>query len=171
MFAGSNFQFKNLLQLSFDFNSMHEKCYVECFAFINPLEFKHQVCLESWQLVVEVNANSYEDGVNIYHSQVLNIIILKFNSPVMLNLMGNIFPYCPAVGAIWRINSSNIDLPGNQCWICHWECLYCDLSREIQWNIAWALWKSPGLRPQDFPWAQAIFHCISLLLSQYRYIK
>ena len=26
-----------------------------------------------------------------------------------------------------------------QCWNCNWECLYCDLSREIRWNIAWAL--------------------------------
>ena len=25
--------------------------------------------------------------------------------------MGNIFPYCPAVGAIRKINSSSIDLP------------------------------------------------------------
>ena len=46
------------------------------------------------------------------HSQVLNIIILKFNPPVLLNLLGNIFPYCPAVGPIRRINSYNIDLPG-----------------------------------------------------------
>ena len=46
------------------------------------------------------------------HSQLLNIIILKFYPPVLLNQLGNIFLYCPAVGAIRRINSSNIDLPG-----------------------------------------------------------
>ena len=57
----------------------------------------------------------------------------------------------------------------SECWICNWECLYCDSSQEIRWNIAWALRKSLGLWIQDFPWAQAIFHCISLLLSQYRY--
>ena len=45
------------------------------------------------------------------HSQLLNIIILKFKSPVLLNLLGNIFRYCPAVGAVQRINPSNIDLP------------------------------------------------------------
>ena len=27
------------------------------------------------------------------HSQLLNIIILKFNSPILLNQLGNIFPY------------------------------------------------------------------------------
>ena len=49
---------------------------------------------------------------NIHHSQLLNTIILKFTSPVLLNLLGNIFPYCPAVEAILIINSSSIDLPG-----------------------------------------------------------
>ena len=43
---------------------------------------------------------------------ILNIIILKFTSPVMLNLLGNIFPYCPAVESIQRINSSSINLTG-----------------------------------------------------------
>ena len=32
----------------------------------------------------------------IAHSQLLNIIILKFNCPVLLDLLGNIFSYCPA---------------------------------------------------------------------------
>ena len=49
--------------------------------------------------------------INIY-SQLLSIIILKFNSSALLNLSGNIFPYCPAVGAIRRTNFFNIDLPG-----------------------------------------------------------
>ena len=44
------------------------------------------------------------------HSQLLNVIILKFNSQALLNLLGNIFPYCPAVKAIRRTNSSSIDL-------------------------------------------------------------
>ena len=48
-----------------------------------------------------------------------------------------------------------------------WEWLYCDSSRGIRWNIAWALGKSLGLRPRDFPRAQAIFHRIPLLSSQY----
>ena len=51
-------------------------------------------------------------GFDVIHSQLLNVIILKINSLVLLNLLGNIFPYCPAVGAIRRINSSNIDLQG-----------------------------------------------------------
>ena len=58
---------------------------------------------------------------------------------------------------------------GDQYWNCTWECLYCDSSRDIRWNIASALGKSLGLCPRDFPWAQAIFHSISLLFSQYRY--
>ena len=48
-----------------------------------------------------------------------------------------------------------------------WEWLYCDSSRGIRWNIAWALGKSLGLRPRDFPRAQAIFHRIPRLESQY----
>ena len=83
------------------------------------------------------------------HSQLLNIIILKLNSSVLLNLLGNIFPYCPAVRAKRRINSSNICLQEGQCWSCNWECLNCDSSRDIRWNIAWALGKSLGLRPWD----------------------
>ena len=53
------------------------------------------------------------------HSQLLKIIILKSNSPVLLNLPGNIFPYCPAVRAIRKINSSNIHLQEGQCWSCN----------------------------------------------------
>ena len=63
------------------------------------------------------------------YSQLLNIKILKFNSPVLLNLLSNNFPYCPAVGAIRRINSSNIDLPGRS--ILESVCLYSDSSQEI----------------------------------------
>ena len=51
----------------------------------------------------------------------------------------------------------------------NWECLYYDSSWDIRWNIAWALRKSLGLRPSNFPRAQAISHRISLLLSSYRY--
>ena len=46
------------------------------------------------------------------HSQLLNIIVLKFNSPILIILLGSIFPYCPAVKAIRRINSSSIDITG-----------------------------------------------------------
>ena len=56
-----------------------------------------------------------------------------------------------------------------QCWSCNWECLYCDLSRDIWWNIAWALGKSLGFQPRNFPRAQAIFPCISLLSLQYKF--
>ena len=51
----------------------------------------------------------------------------------------------------------------------NWEWLYCDLSWGIQWNIVCALGKSLGLCPRDFPWAQATFHHIPLLLSQYSF--
>ena len=38
--------------------------------------------------------NCFESLVQeIQHSQLLNIIILKLNSPVLLNQLGNIFPY------------------------------------------------------------------------------
>ena len=99
------------------------------------------------------------------HSQLLNIIILKFNPPVLLNLLGYILPYCPAVKAIRRINSSSnlfiyqaslvnkqVALPEGQCWICNWECLYCDSSQEIRWNIAPDLKKSLGLCPRISLW-------------------
>ena len=53
--------------------------------------------------------------------------------------------------------------------------LYCDDRRDIRWNIAWARGKSRGQSPRDFPRdfprAQAIFHCISWLESQYRHSK
>ena len=68
------------------------------------------------------------------------------SSQCWVKLLGYIFPYCPAVGAIRRINSSNIDLQEAQCWSCNWECLYCDSSQDIRWNITWALRKSLGLR-------------------------
>ena len=48
--------------------------------------------------------------LQLSHSQLLNIIVLKLNSPVLLNLLGNIFLYCPAVGAIQRNTYFNIDL-------------------------------------------------------------
>ena len=74
-----------------------------------------------------------------FHSQLLNIVILKFNSSVLRNQLGNIFPYCPVDRAIRRINSSN--------------------PRKVNAeNIIDIL-----------PWAQAIFHCITLPSSQYRY--
>ena len=44
------------------------------------------------------------DYGHIGHSQLLNITILKLNSPVLLNLLGNIFPYCRAVEAIRVLN-------------------------------------------------------------------
>ena len=47
--------------------------------------------------------------------------------------------------------------------------LYCDKRRNIWWNIAWARGKSRGQSLGDFPRAQAIFHCISWLKSQYRH--
>ena len=84
------------------------------------------------------------------NSQLLNITILKFSNPVLLKQLDNVFPYCPAVGGIGRVNFSNIDIEQGQCWSCNWECLYCDSSRDVQWNIAWALGKSLELRPWDF---------------------
>ena len=47
--------------------------------------------------------------------------------------------------------------------------LYCDEGRDIWWNIVWARGKSRGQSPKDCPRAQAIFHCISWLESQYRH--
>ena len=46
------------------------------------------------------------------HSQFLKNVILRFNSSVLLNQLGNIFLYGPVARAIRRINSSDIDLPG-----------------------------------------------------------
>ena len=57
-----------------------------------------------------------------------------------------------------------------QCWSCNWKYLYCYSSLDVRLNIALALGKSFGICPWDFPRAQAIFHCISILNTpQYRY--
>ena len=55
----------------------------------------------------QIKQNSY-----ILHSQLLNIIILKFTSPVLLNLLGNIFMYFPAAEGMQRVHSSSIYLQG-----------------------------------------------------------
>ena len=115
---------------------------------------------------------NYLDGQEIYRAL---SITNHYNIEILLSSIaqytGQYFPYWPVVGAIRRFNSSNTDLQEGQCWSNNWECLYCDSSLDIQWNIAWALRKSLGLRPQNFPRAQAIFHriYISLLSSQYTY--
>ena len=44
------------------------------------------------------------------HFLLLKYVILKLSSSVLLNRLGNIFPYCPVDRAIRRINYSNIDL-------------------------------------------------------------
>ena len=48
------------------------------------------------------------------------------------------------------------------------KCRGCKMSR---WQNVWLqnVEKSLGLRPRDFPWAQAIFHRLPLLSSQYSY--
>ena len=50
--------------------------------------------------------------VKLASHKAFSIIILKFNPPILLDLPGNVIPYCPAVGAIWKINSSNDDFTG-----------------------------------------------------------
>ena len=125
----------------------------------------HMTC-DVWHVTHDMRHVSQNFSMaSMEHSQLLNIIILKLYSPVFLTLLCNIFLYCPAVGAIHRVNPSNIDLQEGQCCSCNWECLNCDSSRDRQSNIAWALWKSLWLCPR----AHAIFHCISLLLQQYRF--
>ena len=47
--------------------------------------------------------------------------------------------------------------------------LYCDERRDRRWNISWARGKSWGRSLRDFPRAQAIFHRVSRLESQYRH--
>ena len=88
---------------------------------------------------------------NAWHSQLLNIIILKFNPPVLLNLLGNIFPHCPAVRAIQRINYSNIDLPGRST-----------LELLLRMSVFWLNMGNP--LGSGF-----IYQHIYLHLSQYRY--
>ena len=63
----------------------------------------------------------------------LNNVILKFNFPLLFNQLGNIFRYCPAVGAIRRIALPILIFKEGQS--CSRECLYCDSSQDIQWNI------------------------------------
>ena len=81
------------------------------------------------------------EKTGIVHYQLLSITLLKFNSSVLLNLQGNISPYCLAVEAI-SYGESTLPIMNSQegqCWSCNWECVYCDSSQETQWNIAWAL--------------------------------
>ena len=74
----------------------------------------------------------------IGHSQLLNIVILKFNSPVLLNQLGNIFPYCPVDIAIQRINSSSIDLAGRKI-----SVLWLKSGYTMKYSLS----------PQEIPWA------------------
>ena len=121
------------------------------------------------------------------HSQFLKRIILKFNSsskycssghiyflllpqqssllglygPVLLHLLGNTGIYTPSCqtnteNQLFQYCPTRKDNTGSIA-SRNWECLYYDSSLDIQWNLASALRKSLGLRPRDFPRAQAIF--------------
>ena len=90
----------------------------------------------SWKVYV------YIVGVMTNHSQLLNITILKFNSPVLLKILGNIYRTAQLSKQYGESTLPVLIPKEGQCWICNWECLYCDLSQEIRWNIAWALGKS-----------------------------
>ena len=97
---------------------------------------------------------------------------LGLYGPVLLHLLGNtgkyspicqtntenqLFQYCPTQ----KDNTGSITFR-------KWECLYYDSSRDIRWNISWALGKSLGLPPRDFTCAQAIFqYRIVIIQIQY----
>ena len=131
------------------------------------------------------------------HSPLLKWIILKFNSSSIALLTMYISLCChnrvlywvytdPYRFIYWAIRENIAQLPDQygqstlpilpyqegQDWkytFRNWECQYYDSSRDIRWNIAWALGKSLGLLLRDFPRAQAISNHISLLSSWYRY--
>ena len=113
-------------------------------------------------------------GLDILNHQIMEY--WKTTVTILLPLLANIFSY-------WGLLRSG-GLNTRKYWLVEvrrpqyekilasrgdWEWLYCDSSRGIRWNIAWALGKSLGLRPRDFPRAQAIFHRMPLLSSQYSY--
>ena len=100
--------------------------------------------------------------------------LLGLYGPVLLHLLGNTGKYSPSCytnteNQLFQYCPTRKDNTGNITFR-NWECLYYDSSRDIRWNIAWALGKSLGLRPRYFPRVQATFHRMSLLLSEYRYI-
>ena len=68
---------------------------------------------------------------------------MKLNSPVLLNWHLAILSCIAKLLEQYRESTLPISISQEgQGWICSWECLYCDLSRKIRWNIAWALGKS-----------------------------
>ena len=140
----------------------------------------------SWRCVLCTVLN------NTLHSQLLKVVILKFNSSNIALLTMCISKCCHNRVLYWvytdpysfiywakREKIALADQYGESTlsilpyregkyWkstFRNWECLYDDSSRDILWNIAWALVNSLGLRPWDFPRAQATFHRISLLSS------
>ena len=122
-----------------------------------PLSLQHSLPPSCYHHLPLISVHWQEKWDN--HSQLLNIIILKFNSLVLLILLGNIFPHCPAFEAIHRLNFSSIDLPER-------SMLHLFLKMSVLWLESGHTLK---YSPWDFPRAQAIFHRISLLLSQHRY--
>ena len=75
---------------------------------------------------------------------------------------GSIWLFSTYILILWQKNwkfdplvfSRTFDMepPYTGCFIFStWYCLHYDLSQDIGWNIAWALVKSLGLHPRDFP--------------------
>ena len=118
-------------------------------------------------IILELQYNGLDRKILIFSKKLLknqlkvrkhtpiNVAILLPTCIVLLNLLGNIFLYCPTVEAIWRSTHPVLISREGRYWICNWECLYCDSSQEIQWIIAWDLGKSLGLcrraLPSGFP--------------------
>ena len=87
--------------------------------------------------------------LGLTHSQLQNTKILKFISPVLLNLLGNIFTNCPAVRAIRKIDSSNIYLQEGQCW--RMSVLLLKSGYTMKYSLSPQ--ENLGLGPREIPWA------------------
>ena len=74
----------------------------------------------------------------------------KYSPSCQTNMENQLFQYWPTS----KDNTGSINFR-------NWECLYYDSIRDIQWNIAWALGKSLGLRHLEIPHAKALFHLSS----------
>ena len=83
--------------------------------------------------------------------------------------------YCTTI--VFKRRRQNVDKMGEYFVdLCFCICTFLHIKHDpaavrrsvLPWTSQ-ALRKSLGLRPLNFLWAQAIFHRISLLLSQYRY--
>ena len=66
-----------------------------------------------------IRLNMKDNMKDKMHFQLLNNIILKFSSPILLNQLGNIFSVLPSCRSNTENHSCNIDIQEGHCWGCN----------------------------------------------------